>query len=104
MMGGKQYFVTVEGAVSDVYRVTAANEVYASRDAQAQFHLALMYASGKGVPRNFVTGYHWLSVSNAQGYKPAELYMSSLTTKMTAAQIAQYQKGAAEFLEVEASP
>ena len=36
-MGDKQYFVTVEGVVSDVYRITAANEVYASRDAQAQF-------------------------------------------------------------------
>ena len=36
-MGDKLYFVTVEGVVSDVYRVTAANEVYASRDAQAQF-------------------------------------------------------------------
>ena len=37
MMGDKQYFVTVEGVVSDVYRVTAANEAYASRDAQAKF-------------------------------------------------------------------
>ena len=37
MMGDKQYFVTVEGVVSDVYRVTAANEVYASREAQKQF-------------------------------------------------------------------
>lgn len=37
MMGDKLYFVTVEGVVSDVYRITAANEVYASRDAQAQF-------------------------------------------------------------------
>ena len=36
-MGDKLYFVTVEGVVSDVYRITAANEVYASRDAQAQF-------------------------------------------------------------------
>jgi hypothetical protein len=37
MMGDKLYFVTVEGVVSDVYRITAANEVYASRDAQAKF-------------------------------------------------------------------
>ena len=37
MMGDKLYFVTVEGVVSDVYRITAANEAYASRDAQAKF-------------------------------------------------------------------
>ena len=36
-MADKLYFVTVEGVVSDVYRVTAANEAYASRDAQAKF-------------------------------------------------------------------
>jgi len=36
-MGDKQYFITVEGVVSDVYRITAANEVYASREAQEQF-------------------------------------------------------------------
>jgi|TARA_R110000824_G_scaffold102077_1_gene242213 hypothetical protein len=33
----KEYFITVEGVVSDVYRITAANEVYASREAQEQF-------------------------------------------------------------------
>tara|TARA_R110000787_G_scaffold12727_4_gene40893 strand:+ start:822 stop:992 length:171 start_codon:yes stop_codon:yes gene_type:complete len=37
MMGDKQYFVTVEGVVSSVYRITAENEVYASREAQEQF-------------------------------------------------------------------
>ncbi len=37
VMGDKLYFVTVEGVVSDVYRITAANEAYASRDAQAKF-------------------------------------------------------------------
>ena len=36
-MANKQYFITVEGVVSDVYRITAANEVYASREAQEQF-------------------------------------------------------------------
>ena len=36
-MTNKQYFITVEGVVSDVYRITAANEVYASREAQEQF-------------------------------------------------------------------
>ena len=36
-MADKQYFITVEGVVSDVYRITAANEVYASREAQEQF-------------------------------------------------------------------
>jgi hypothetical protein len=36
-MADKEYFITVEGVVSDVYRITAANEVYASREAQEQF-------------------------------------------------------------------
>ena len=36
-MADKQYSVTVEGVVSSVYRITAANEVFASREAQKQF-------------------------------------------------------------------
>tara|TARA_R110000803_G_scaffold191473_1_gene254141 strand:+ start:549 stop:707 length:159 start_codon:yes stop_codon:yes gene_type:complete len=32
-----EYFVTVEGVVSTVYRITAANEVAASREAQDNF-------------------------------------------------------------------
>ena len=57
-------------------------------DFQAQFNLGIKYGLGKGVPKDFVTAYAWLSCAKANGDKEASKAISILKGKMTKVQIA----------------
>jgi len=56
-----------------------------------------MYATGQGVPQNFVQAYKWGILSAAQGYENAVKLRDLLAKEMTPAQIAKAQKLAAEW-------
>lgn len=72
----------------------AANRGYA----KAQFKLGLAYGSGLGVPQNYVLAYMWYALSAAQGYEGADVMRDKLASlKMTASQIAEAQKLAAQW-------
>lgn len=65
--------------------------------AVAQNDLGLMYATGKGTPKNFIEAYVWLNLSSAQGLEIAEHNIAIIEPKMTQSQIAEAQKKAAEL-------
>ena len=68
-------------------------------DADAQKNLGMMYAHGRGVPKDDVKAYMFFNLAAAQGDKDAEKYREQIGEKMTQEQIAEGQKLAREWLE-----
>lgn len=68
-------------------------------DAIAQFNLSSMYCYGRGVPKNYIKAYAWLSLASAQMDKDASSVLDNLTEMMTPEQIAKAQKEAAVMWE-----
>jgi len=63
--------------------------LYAARsgDANAQLELGSAYATGRGVPEDFVTAYTWLTLAFANGNKQAMSLISELTRRLDSAEI-----------------
>lgn len=49
-----------------------------SGDAQAQFTIAMMYSSGRGVPLDEQRAAHWFTLASAQGHRDAEYRLAQL--------------------------
>jgi uncharacterized protein len=49
----------------------------------AQFLLGVMYAQGKGVQKDFVSAYFWLSMSAEQGNEDAASFLDIVAERMT---------------------
>ena len=60
-----------------------------SGDANAQLELGTAYATGRGVPEDFVTAYTWLTLAFANGNKQAMSLISELTRRLDSAEIAR---------------
>jgi hypothetical protein len=60
-----------------------------SGDANAQLELGTAYATGRGVPEDFVTAYTWLTLAFANGNKQAKSLISELTRRLDLAEIAR---------------
>jgi TPR repeat protein len=58
----------------------------------AQSNLALMYARGQGVPRDYVRAYMWSSLAASKGHADGVKNRSAIAKGMTPAQIQQAQK------------
>ena len=65
--------------------------------ATAQYNLGVMYATGEGVPTNFVKAYMWISLAKAQGDKDASGGLDIVKSEMTAADISKAQALATEM-------
>jgi uncharacterized protein len=63
----------------------------------AQHNLGVAYATGRGVPQNYVRAHMWFNLASAQGDKGAAKARDSLARVMTPDQIAEAQKLAAEW-------
>jgi len=61
-------------------------------DAIAQYNLGLMYANGRGVPRDYVQARMWLNLAAAQGNELARKARDIVAKKMTPAQLAEAQR------------
>ena len=66
-------------------------------DALAQNNLGTMYATGEGVPRDYVQAHAWFSLSLALGYRAAAANRDKAAGLMTPAQIAESEKLAREW-------
>ena len=66
-------------------------------DAGGQANLGVMYAGGEGVPKNSVKAYAWWNLAADQGDKAAAWGRGQLEAIMTAEQVAEAQKLAAEL-------
>ena len=73
----------------------AANQGYA----RAQILLAAMYVVGKGVLEDYVEAYAWMILAATQGHEDAVKGKDELRSKMTAEQVAEAQKLAAELFD-----
>src|SRR5207247_7402760 len=60
-----------------------------SVDSNAQLELGTAYATGRGVPEDFVTAYTWLTLAFANGNKQAMSLISELTRRLDSAEIAR---------------
>jgi uncharacterized protein len=65
--------------------------------AAAQNDLGVMYASGKGVPKNVILAYMWASLSFVRDNTISSAFRDLLAREMTPAQIAEAQKLAREW-------
>ena len=65
--------------------------------AQAQLYLGIRYASGEGVPQDYVLAHMWYSLSAAIGHQDGAKARAAIATLMTPAQIAEAQKLAREW-------
>jgi hypothetical protein len=63
----------------------------------AQAALGARYFLGEGVPKNYMEAYKWLDIASAQDNENAKQLLSSLEQQMTAEQIAEGQRLAANF-------
>lgn len=68
-------------------------------NADAQNNLGLLYRDGRGVEKNLVVSYAWISLAAGQGSVVAERNLARLEDSMTAAKIMEGQQLAAEYLE-----
>jgi len=66
-------------------------------EADAQHNLGVMYAVGKGTPRDYVEAYMWLSLAVAQGDEEVRGHFDSIERQITPDQIAEAQKRAAAW-------
>jgi TPR repeat protein len=63
----------------------------------AQNNLGSLSEQGRGVPQNFVEAYMWYSLAAASGHEEAAKNRDNVAKKMTAGQIADAQRRAAEL-------
>jgi uncharacterized protein len=77
------------------YRLAAEQGI-----ATAQNNLGTMYAAGTGIPLNYIKAYMWYSLAKAQGNERAAENVDGIKQQMTADQIAEAQRLAAEWWEV----
>ncbi len=57
-----------------------------------------MYFLGRGVPQDYVQAHMWLNLAAANGDKDATNFRDRITEQMTAAQIAEAQRLAREWM------
>jgi TPR repeat protein len=62
-----------------------------------QYNLGLSYEGGVGVPKNLTEAYKWYNLSSAQGESAAATRRDRIAARMTAAEIAEGQRLAAEW-------
>ena len=63
----------------------------------AEFNLGLMYATGQGVPQDYVRAHMWFSLSAAQGEQRAVKTLEMAERRMPPAQINEAQKLARDW-------
>ncbi len=72
-------------------------EVAEQGHAEAQLNLGGMYASGRGVPSDYVMAYMWVNLSASQGEETAGELRSTLEKVMTREHIYEAQRLSKEF-------
>ena len=73
----------------------------------AQYKLGILYVNGKGVPRDFVLAYVWLTLSagnTVSGTSEAARQRDMLSTRMTSTQIAEAKKLVRDWRPIRPEP
>ena len=66
--------------------------------ADALYNLGLAYSTGQGVSVDYIAAHKWFNLAAMRGIEPAKNWRAQLSAEMSAAQIAEAQRQAREFL------
>lgn len=66
--------------------------------ADALYNLGLAYSTGQGVSVDYIAAHKWFNLAAMRGVEPAKNWRAQLSAEMSAAQIAEAQRQAREFL------
>ena len=61
-------------------------------DPEGQYQMGFRYASGRGVPKDMVMAYKWLTIASAQGHEQAIELKNMLSERMSPDQINAAEK------------
>ena len=64
---------------------------------EAQFELGLKYATGQGVPQNYVIAHKWFNLAQMHGISEARHHRADLASNMSMAEVARAQRLAREW-------
>ena len=64
---------------------------------QAYYDLGLLYSTGQGVQRDYVTAHKWFNLAAISGLRRAKVDRADLALEMNKAQIAEAQRQAREW-------
>ncbi|HCO91436.1 MAG TPA: hypothetical protein DIT40_10730 [Alphaproteobacteria bacterium] len=67
-------------------------------EVEACFRLGVSYSTGRGVPYDLVAAHKWLNVAAVNGSREAVNWRAELAQEMSAAEIAEAQRQAREWL------
>ena len=73
-------------------------------NAAARFNLGAMYSNGQGVPQDYVHSHMWYNLAAAGGDADAVKKRDTVSTYMTADQIAEAQRLASEWMAAHSKP
>lgn len=65
---------------------------------ESLYDLGLIYSTGNGVEVDLVTAHKWFNLAAMRGSEAARAYRAELAREMTAAEIAEAQRQAREWL------
>ena len=66
-------------------------------DAEGQYCLGLLYATGKGVPQNYILAHMWFDLASAAGNEEATIHRDQAATLMMPLQLLEARKLAREW-------
>jgi TPR repeat protein len=72
----------------------------AGATADALFELGMKYCIGHGVGQDYVSAHQWFNLAALKGSDAAKQYRCELAREMTAAQVAEAQRRARDWLTV----
>ncbi len=64
---------------------------------EAYYDLGLLYSTGQGVKRDFISAHKWFNLAALKGMKRAQVDRAELAREMNAREIAEAQKKAREW-------
>jgi hypothetical protein len=79
-------------------RVAAVTRAAETGAPDALFNLGLCYATGQGVPLDFVEAHKWFNLAAIRGLRAARDRRAEIARDMTPAQIAEAQRQAREWI------
>lgn len=62
------------------------------------FELGILYSTGREVAADLVAAHKWFNLAFANGYREAAAYRAEVAQEMSAAEIAEAQRAAREYL------
>ena len=66
---------------------------------EAQFNLGYKYATGEGIPKDYIQAYAWFNIAAAQGEETAKENLENITNEMSTPGITKAQELSREYWE-----